>query len=84
MVIEIHNPEAEAMILNRMSADGGKDAETVILQALKASAPERPVESDSPESIRGKTLVELFDPIRGLMDGVDFSRNPSTARPLDL
>ena len=31
-----------------------------------------------------KTFVELFDPVRGLMDDIDFSRNPSTARQLDL
>ncbi len=35
-------------------------------------------------SLRGKTFVELFDPIRGLMEDIDFSRNPSTSRPLSL
>ena len=86
MMIEIHSPEAEAIIRRRMSAGGFKDAEDVIIQALKYSpAAETPAAASAAQKpLREKTLVELCDPIRGLMDDIDFSRNPSTARPLDL
>jgi hypothetical protein len=36
------------------------------------------------EALRRKTFVELCDPVRGLAEDIDFSRNQSTARPLDL
>jgi len=36
------------------------------------------------QALRQKTFVELCDPVRGLAEDIDFSRNPSTARPLDL
>ncbi len=86
MIIEVHSPEAEAIIRLRMSSGVFKDAEEVVIQALKSS----PADADTPAAasapqkpLRQKTLVELCDPIRGLMDDIDFSRNPSTARPLD-
>jgi hypothetical protein len=86
MMIEIHSPEAEAIIRRRMSVGGFKDAEEVIIQALKSSpAAEMPAGASAAQKpLLQKTLVELCDPIRGLMDDIDFSRNPSTARPLDL
>ena len=86
MTIEIHSPEVEAIIRRRMSAGGFKDAEEVIVQALKPSpAAETPdAASAAQKPLRQKTLVALCDPIRGLIDDIDFSRNPSTARPLDL
>ena len=33
---------------------------------------------------QNRTLREVFDVVRGLADDVDFSRNPSTGRPVDL
>ena len=30
-----------------------------------------------------KSLVEVFEMVRGLADDVDFSRSPSTGRPVD-
>ncbi|MBV9491766.1 MAG: hypothetical protein JO069_18895 [Verrucomicrobia bacterium] len=41
---------------------------------------------DNPElsELRQKNFVELCAPVRGLMEDIDFSRNPSTARPLNL
>ena len=36
------------------------------------------------EALRRKNFVELCDPVRGLAEDIDFSRNPSTSRPLDL
>ena len=86
MTIEIHSPEAEAIIRRRMSAGGFQSAEEVIIDALKSSsaAEASAAASTAQKPVRLKTLVELCDPIRGLADDIDFSRNPSTARRLDL
>ena len=74
------------IVNQRLQTGGFKDAEEVIIQALKSSpAAETPAAASAAQKpLREKTLVELCDPIRGLMDDIDFSRNPSTARPLDL
>lgn len=45
----------------------------LVLEERSAATPHRP---------RKKSLVELFEPLRGLE--LDFSRNPSTGRPVDL
>lgn len=48
---------------------------------------EREAHAAEPAEVpRAKNLVELFAPIRGLFgDGeLDFSRSPSTARPVDF
>jgi hypothetical protein len=36
------------------------------------------------ENRTGQSLVEVCAMVRGLTDDVDFSRNPSTGRPVDL
>jgi len=38
--------------------------------------------SDVPPPAKKKSLVELFEPLRGL--DLDLSRNPSTGRPVEL
>jgi hypothetical protein len=48
--------------------------------ALDEKAPE-PIDLTA---FRRKNFVELCDPVRGLAEDLDFSRNPSKARPLDL
>jgi hypothetical protein len=78
MTIQITKPEVEALINQRLESGAFKDAEDVILQALQSSPP------PAPEKPQSKSLEELFEPIRGLADDVDFSRNPSTGRPMDL
>jgi hypothetical protein len=60
----------------RLQGGGFKDAEDVILQALQASPPRRSMTTPA------KDIEELFAPLRGL--DLDFSRNPSTGRPLEL
>jgi hypothetical protein len=76
MTIQITRPEVEVLINERLQSGGFKDAEDVILQALQASPP-RP-STTTP----AKDIEELFAPLRGL--DLDFSRNPSTGRPVDL
>ena len=78
MNIQITRPEVEALINERLETGAFKDAEDVILQALQSSEPER---QPAPS---GKSLVDVFEPIRGLAEDVVFSRNPSTGRPIDL
>jgi len=78
MTIQITRPEVEDLINQRLQSGAFKDAEDVILQALQSSTPTTP-RSDVPPA---KDIVELFAPLRGLH--LDFSRNPSTGRPVDL
>src|ERR1039458_5867436 len=85
MTIEITRPEVEAIINQRLQSGAFKDAQDVILQALRLSAPETaaaPANAKPPSE--AKDMVELFAPVRGLFtDGeLDFSRNPSLAVPL--
>ena len=58
------------------------------IEAVAASILEEAVRQPSfaPPKTPAKDLVELFAPVRGLFaDGeLDFSRNKSTGRPLDL
>jgi hypothetical protein len=78
MTIQITRPEVEDLINQRLQSGAFKDAEDVILQALQSSTPTTPL----PDVPPAKNIVELFAPLRGL--NLDFSRNPSTGRPVDL
>jgi hypothetical protein len=78
MTIQITRPEVEALINERLQSGEFKDAEEVILQALQSSAPATPL----PDTPPAKDIVDLFAPLRGL--NLDFGRNPSTGRPVDL
>ena len=79
MTIQITKPELEALINQRLQSGAFKDAEDVILTALQFLPPKPPGAADS-----GRSLREVFETVRGLADDVEFSRNPSTARPVDL
>jgi hypothetical protein len=78
MTIQITKPEVEDLINQRLQSGAFKDAEDVILQALQSSPPATPL----PDAPPAKDIVELFAPLRGL--NLDFGRNPSTGRPVDL
>ena len=78
MTIQITEPEVEALINERLQSGAFRNAEDVILEALRSSPPTRPL----PEAPPAKNIVELFEPLRGL--NLDFGRNPSTGRPVDL
>jgi hypothetical protein len=75
MTIQITKPEVEALINQRLKSGVFKDAEDVILQALQSSPPPA-------VEVPSKDIEELFAPLRGL--NIEFSRNPSTGRPVDL
>jgi hypothetical protein len=81
MTIQITRPETEALINQRLKTGEFKDAEDVVLQALQSSALNST--TPSPTGVTpAKDIVELFAPLRGL--NLDFGRNPSTGRPVDL
>ncbi len=78
MTIRITKPEVEALINERLQSGTFRDAEDVILKALQSSAQTPPLPGAPPM----KDIEELFAPLRGL--NLDFGRNPSTGRPVDL
>ena len=79
MTIQINQPELEALIQQRLQSGAFRDVEDVLLQALKAYEPE---EKTVEPAVKAKSLVEVFAPLRGL--DLDFDRNPSTGRPVEL
>jgi len=81
MTIQISKPEVEALINQRLLTGGFKDAEDVVLQALQSS-PSTAATAPQLDAPPAKDIVELFAPLRGL--NLDFGRNPSTGRPVDL
>ncbi len=81
MTIQITRPEVEALINQRLQSGGSEDAEDVVFQALRSSPP---TAATTPQlnATPAKDIVELFAPLRGL--NLDFGRNPTTGRPVDL
>jgi len=73
-------PEVQAE-LARQAASRGSAIEDYAATLLEEAV-------RKPDSVtrqgRGKSLREVFEAVRGLADDVDFSRNPSTERPVDL
>lgn len=78
MTIQITQPEVEAIIQQRLETGSFKDAEDVILHALRSS----PNAAGSPA--HQGNIVDLFAKVRGMADDLDFSRNPSIGRPVDI
>lgn len=73
-------PEVHAE-LARQAASRGSAVEDYATSLLEEAA-HLPHERRSPE---GRTnLVEVCALVRGLTDGLDFSRNPSAGRPVNL
>ena len=84
MTIEIHQPELEALIHQRMASGAFRDVDELLTKAIGALN-----ESLSPSTnAKADNLIELFEPVRGLLtdEEVDtlFCRDRSAARPLDL
>jgi hypothetical protein len=86
MTIEIHQPELEALIQQRMASGAFHDVEEVLIYALK-SAPPTDRAAQGQES-RKVTLEEMFAKARGLLTeeeaGTLFRRDTSPGRPVDL
>jgi hypothetical protein len=87
MTIEL-KPEQERIIEYMIKSGQVHDVDQFLAEAFAAwLAREHITQSATPPSKPpAKNMVELFEPVRGLFDDgeLDFSRNPSTGRPLDL
>ena len=70
-------PEIQAE-LARQAASHGR-----AIEAYAASLLEEAINLPVGTS-RGRSLREVFEAVRGLADDIDFSRNPSTGRSIDL
>jgi hypothetical protein len=84
VTIEIHSPEAEDIIRRRMDTGAFKDAEDVVIQALKSSpSADTPVEGRRRPEGR-KSLAQLFadSPFKGL--DIDFEREHDYGRDVAL
>jgi hypothetical protein len=78
MNFEIHKPELVQRVNAQIQSRHLQDADELIEQALDALDEKFPAPAAAP----AKDIEELFAPLRGL--NLDFSRNPSTGRPVDL
>ena len=85
MNLEIHKPELEQRVRAQIESGQFRDVDQLIEQALDALEDKYSVIT-RPELavLQRKSFVELCDPVRGLAEDIDFSRNPSVGRPLDL
>lgn len=81
MIVEIHQPEIEALIEQRMASGAFQDVESVLLYALK-SAPIPAATSPKPGPTR--SLVEVCAMVRGLTEDIDLNRDSSPGRAVNL
>lgn len=83
MNLEIHQPELVARVNAHIQAGHFHDVDELLTRALDALEQQEPgVAQSEAELPLGKDIEQLFAPLRGL--NPDFSRNPSTGRPVDL
>ena len=86
MNLEIHNPELVRRVNAHIRNGQFHDTDELIAKALDALEEKTPVPVSSAAERRRaagrKSLVEVFAPLRGL--SLDFSRNQSASRPVDL
>lgn len=76
-------PEVQAELARQAAAQGrALEAYAAGLLEEAVHVPARPAHSQN--DLSQNNLRELFESVRGLADDVDFSRNKSTARPVDL
>jgi hypothetical protein len=62
MTIEIHSPELEALIRERMNSGGFRNVEDVIMHAFRSA----PV-AEPPPHRTGQELIDLCAKVRGLL-----------------
>lgn len=73
-------PEVQAE-LARQAASRGRAVEAYAASLLEEAID---LPAGATRTSPGKSLREVFEAVRGLADDIDFSRNPSTGRPVDL
>ena len=81
MIIEIHKPELESLIRERMESGGFQDVEDVLMQALRSSPTgEQPAPARKPKQSLGQFLLE--SPL--LNSGLRLERQRDYPRPIEL
>jgi len=75
-------PHQEKAIEAAISAGVIHSVEELIDTAIAHLPPT--IQTSSPKPAKGQSLVDVCAMVRGLTEDVDFSRNPSTGRPVDL
>ena len=81
MTIEL-KPEQERILQEALRQGRFHSVEEALNRAIQSIAPEESLPKAHTGPIGKKSLVEVFAPLRGL--DLDFSRNPSTGRPVEL
>lgn len=87
MNIEIRTPELEQRMRVQIQSGQFHDVDELLtkaLDALEEKGTAQPAATPYQRPPGKKSLVEVCDPIRGLTDDLDFSRNKSGARPIEL
>ena len=84
MTIEITRPETEALIQQCLRTGQFHDVDELLVEALDALREKNDNGDVLQPTPPRKSLMEVFESVRGLADDVDFSRNPDTGRPVDL
>jgi len=79
MNLEIHKPELVERVNAHIQTGFFHDADELIEKALDALDEKTAAPAGCPPE---KDIKELFAPLRGL--NLDFNRNPSTGRPVEL
>ena len=79
-------PEVQAELARRAASHGSPvEAYAASLLEEAVDLPAETLTNAEKRQREGtKSLVEVCAMVRGLADDVDFSRNPSTGRPVDL
>jgi hypothetical protein len=80
MTIEIHKPELEALIQERMKSGGFQNVEDVLLEALQSSPVAKKKAPRKPKKNLAQFLLE--SPLRG--SGLKLERQKDYPRSLDL
>lgn len=91
MTIEITRPETEELIRQCLQTGQFNDVDELLVEALGALQGKDsggPVATPTNAEHRKREghmgLVEVCAMVKGLTDDLDFSRNPSTGRPVSL
>jgi hypothetical protein len=85
MTIEIHQPELEALIRQRMESGAFRNVEDFLMQTLKPSGPGQSTPNTPRRRADGrKSLAKLFaeSPFKGLE--IDFERDSDYGRDAEL
>lgn len=85
MHIEIYNRELETLIKRLILEGHFSNVEDALLHALRTALPSDSAQGGASDGIRKRqSLEEVFAKVRGLADDIDFSRDSTPSRTIDL